>query len=168
MVHARDFGSRGDRFNTVGCIARAAYFLIHTFFAVNETYYFGDKGCIEALQSFPILAAGFAHRIEAALAPTENDAQVLSQRVADLIELFRETVDLVRGDYTPKFGLESDGANSRKFSKCRRWHLFPVPCYQRGFWYFPGTARSSLAALIIVAAPSRCERCYGRFSLRGR
>jgi hypothetical protein len=105
LVHARDFGSRGDRFNTVGCIARAAYFLIHTFFAVNETYYFGDKGCIEALQSFPILAADLAHRIEAALAPTENDAQVLSQRVADLIELFRETVDLVRGDYTPKFGL---------------------------------------------------------------
>jgi hypothetical protein len=28
LVHARDFGSRGDRFNTVGCIARAAYFLI--------------------------------------------------------------------------------------------------------------------------------------------
>ncbi len=105
LIHAKDFARRGDAFNTIGCLGRAAYFLIHALFALNETYYFGDKGSIEALSPFTSQPADSANRIVTALAVKDNDAVSLAQSVTSLARLFTELVALVGSEYTPKFAL---------------------------------------------------------------
>jgi hypothetical protein len=44
--------TRGDIFNTVGCLARIAFMLAQCLFALNAEYYFGDKGALETIDHF--------------------------------------------------------------------------------------------------------------------
>jgi Domain of unknown function (DUF4037)/Nucleotidyltransferase domain len=94
LVHAKDFARRGDTFNTVGCLGRIVYFLIHVLFALNESYYFGDKGSIEALTSFPLQPANTASRITAALAVKSTEPNSLVHSVSSLEALFQEIIGL--------------------------------------------------------------------------
>jgi hypothetical protein len=105
LIHAKDFAGRGDVFNTVGCLGRGAYFLIHALFALNEAYYFGDKGCIETLRSFAIQPTDSTNRIVTALAVKNSDAVNLAQSVSSLATLFADLVRLVGSEYTPRFAL---------------------------------------------------------------
>jgi hypothetical protein len=94
LIHAKDFARRGDTFNTVGCLGRIAYFLTHVLFALNETYYFGDKGSIEALTSFPLQPPDTANRIAATLAVRSTETNSLIQSVSSLETLFQDVVGL--------------------------------------------------------------------------
>jgi len=63
LMHAQGFAENGDVLNLAGCVARVCYFLLHTLFALNRAYYFGDKGALEAVETFDRKPADFAWRI---------------------------------------------------------------------------------------------------------
>lgn len=77
LIHAADFAERGDVFNTVGCLTRTAFYLVQVLFALNEEYYFGDKGALPAIDQFPKGPEAFSAQIETILAHPGRDADAL-------------------------------------------------------------------------------------------
>ncbi len=106
LSHARGFADRGDILNTVGCLTKIAFVLVQSLFALNKKYYFGDKGCLDAIAPFPLQPREFARRLQDSLAmpmQTPFDLKVATRRIQTL---WKETVSLVGGRYVPKFGLQ--------------------------------------------------------------
>jgi Nucleotidyltransferase domain/Domain of unknown function (DUF4037) len=105
LFHAHGFADRGDTLNTVGCLTKIAFVLLQSLFALNSEYYFGDKGSLEAIDRFPLRPQSFSKRLQQFLAMpmrTERDLKFATQEIQTL---WKETVDLAEGQYTPKFGL---------------------------------------------------------------
>lgn len=88
LYHARGFAARGDTYNTVGCVLRILYHLTHVLYALNETYFAGDKGSFERIAAFPLKPDGYTDDVIALLqhpgvdlAATTREAERLWQSV---------------------------------------------------------------------------------------
>jgi hypothetical protein len=102
FFHANGFATRGDVFNTVGCLARIAFMVTQCLFALNAEYYFGDKGALEAIDHFIRQPDQFRGRLQAILAlPMANPGQ-LESAVGQMRVLWKEVVDLTEGRYTKR------------------------------------------------------------------
>ncbi len=94
FIHAFGFAQRGDIFNTVGCLTRIAFMLAQALFALNAEYYFGDKGCLEAIKQFPRQPDQFSRRLEDVLALRMAKPAELESAVHQMQVLWKEVVDL--------------------------------------------------------------------------
>jgi hypothetical protein len=106
LLHAHDFASAGDVYNTVGCLTRAAANLTQAIFALNATYFMGDKNVMQILAAFPHAPARYSERVNRLLAAPGQDAAGLSHTVYDLAKLWQEVVAFTAGKYSPKFTLK--------------------------------------------------------------
>jgi hypothetical protein len=105
FIHAHGFAQRGDIFNTVGCLARIAFMLAQSLFALNAEYYFGDKGSLEAIDRFSRQPDQFSKRLQGVLGlPTANPRE-LEFAVHQMQVLWKNVVDLTEGRYIAKFHL---------------------------------------------------------------
>jgi predicted nucleotidyltransferase len=100
--NAAPMAARGDVYNTVGCLTRAASALTQALFALNETYFVSDKGALAAIEGFALRPDGYAAEVEAILAGPHRDAAELTAGVERLGVLWRRVVTLAPG-YTPRF-----------------------------------------------------------------
>jgi hypothetical protein len=105
IFHAHGFADRDDILNTVGCLTKIAYVLVQSLFALNDIYYFGDKGSLKAVDGFALKPRGFSKRLQELLAMTMPTQQDLKFATLQMQTLWRETVGLTEGQYIPKFGL---------------------------------------------------------------
>jgi len=105
LFHAHGFADRGDIFNTVGCLTKIAFVLVQSLFALNNEYYFGDKGSVEVVERFVLQPRGFSERLQELLTrPMQTDLD-LKFATLQIQALWKETVGLSQGRYIPKFGL---------------------------------------------------------------
>ena len=103
FLHAEGFAERLDIFNTVGCLARIAFMLVQSLFALNEEYYFGDKGSLQAVDQFGRQPPNFSMRLQAVLSLPTPSVQDLQHVVHQMRVLWQEIVALTEGQYVPKF-----------------------------------------------------------------
>jgi predicted nucleotidyltransferase len=103
LLHARGFAKRGDIYNTVGCMARAASYLTQALFALNEKYFNGDKRVLDMLAKFPNLPSGYIEKINHILAYPGATVEVLTMTVSELERVWYSVVSLPGVNYEPKF-----------------------------------------------------------------
>jgi hypothetical protein len=94
LMHAQGFAEHGDILNSAGCVARVCYFLLHTLFALNRTYYFGDKGALEAVEMFAQKPADFVRRIRRIVSEPGDRPIKLIATIDLLRAVWLETRDL--------------------------------------------------------------------------
>jgi hypothetical protein len=94
FIHAFGFAQLGDIFNTVGCLTRIAFMLAQALFAMNAKYYFGDKGCLEAIKQFARQPNQFSRRLENILALRMANPAELESAVRQMQVLWQEVADL--------------------------------------------------------------------------
>ncbi len=101
LYHAQGFAATGDGYNTVGCITRMLYKLTHVLYALNETYFAGDKRSQAKIAAFALQPDGYLADVEALLRHPGTD---LTASVAEVERLWRG-VKALADDYAPTWRL---------------------------------------------------------------
>lgn len=102
---AHKFATAADVYNTVGCLARIAGYLTQALYALNDTYFMGDKGALEAISKFALCPPEFVERLTQVLAHPGATGEQLSKAVNWLEGLWQEVVSLAGNLYKPKYPL---------------------------------------------------------------
>jgi hypothetical protein len=76
-------------------------------FALNAEYYFGDKGCLEAIDRFTRQPDQFSRRLQGVLALPKANPCELESAVHQMHVLWKEVVDLSEGRYVAKSDLST-------------------------------------------------------------
>ena len=105
LIHARGFAEKGDIYNTVGCLTRAASNITQALFALNERYFMRDKKVMDVIAGFPILPPGYVQQINRILAHPGETAQELTESVQNLKHAWQSVVSLPEVEYQPQFQL---------------------------------------------------------------
>lgn len=103
LLHGRGFAGKGDVYNTVGCLTRAAASLTQALFALNETYFIRDKQVMQVIDSFPIQPEGYADQVTRILSHPGSTTAELSRSVEAMNAAWQSVVALTGGLYQPKF-----------------------------------------------------------------
>lgn len=108
LMTARDFARKGDIYNTVGCLTRAAAALTQVLFALNDTYFMTDKQAMQAIERFAVAPRSYTTDVRRVLADAGSDSGKLVESVASLEDVWRSVASLPGTDYEPKFRLQFD------------------------------------------------------------
>ena len=100
--HADNFVLKGDVYNTMGCLTRAVKNIITALFSINELYPIGDKRAIEIIEQSTLKPTHLTEKIDNILCADKN---LMSNNIAVLKVLFKETVELAEGKYRPVYKL---------------------------------------------------------------
>lgn len=102
LIHASTFAKRADSWNTICSLGKIGFYLLQTIYALNETYYFGDKGALQATGTFAVAPADFESHWNTIFDLSASYS--LIDRVNTAANLWSSVADLVQ-DYSPKFNL---------------------------------------------------------------
>lgn len=102
LTIVRKLATKGDVYNTVGCLCRIAAHLTQAIYALNETYFISDKGALDAMANFQICPADYPSRVAHALGQSGMTSEALLQSVELLETAWREVVRL-SGSYQPRY-----------------------------------------------------------------
>lgn len=102
LMHAQGFAENGDVLNSAGCVVRICYFLLHTLFALNRVYYFGDKGALETTEMFDRKPPDFAWRIQKIVSEPGDKPIKLIATINLLRAVWLETRDLTGNESSRK------------------------------------------------------------------
>lgn len=105
LLFARDYATKGEIYNTVGCLTRVTANLTQALFALNERYFLRDKQVMTTIGAFALLPTGYCEQINAILAQPGSTSTELTQTVQQLAQSWRELVALAGDLYQPKFQL---------------------------------------------------------------
>jgi len=106
LLHARGFATRGDIYNTTGCLVRAASNLTQALFALNERYFIREKMVMDVIASFPVLPSGYVHQINRILARPGSTKPGLVKTVREMEKAWQSVVSLPGTQYEPLFKME--------------------------------------------------------------
>jgi len=96
------FASKGDVYNTVGCLTRAVKNIITALFAINEIYPLGDKRAISILEQARTKPDNLTKKINSILCV---DEKTLIENTQHLKKLFNEIVEFTHDTYKPIYKL---------------------------------------------------------------
>jgi len=99
---AEGFASKGDIYNTLGCLTRAIKNIVTTLFAINQLYPMGDKRAIAIIEQSNTKPANITKKLNTILCCNPNS---LIDNVKQLKALFEETVKIANGLYKPYYKL---------------------------------------------------------------
>lgn len=105
LLHGRGFAGNGDVYNTVGCLTRAAANLTQTLFALNETYFIGDKKVMEMITKVDLVPPGYVNALTQILAQPGRTSNELQASVSAMAAVWQSVVQLTNGTYRPQFQL---------------------------------------------------------------
>jgi hypothetical protein len=95
--HYRSAVARCDAIYAAGIVHQVVHNLVQVLFALNRTYFPGDKKLDIALEHLEVKPAGFTERIQRLLLPgTGRDRDTLDRQRTELIELTRQVEELVK------------------------------------------------------------------------
>lgn len=103
LINAEDFASKGDYYNTFGCITRTIKNLVDALFAINEIYPIGDKKAIEILSKLSLSPQNLEFRVDTILTAEKNS---LNNNILLLRQFFDDVVKLTKGVYKPQFNFK--------------------------------------------------------------
>lgn len=106
LLHARGFASRGDIYNTAGCLVRVAANLTQALFALNERYFIREKMVMEEIASFPILPVGYVQQIKGILARPGSTKPGLMKAVIEMEKAWQSVASLPGVQYKPRFTMQ--------------------------------------------------------------
>jgi hypothetical protein len=89
LSHAHNYARRGDIYNTVGCLTRIASMLSQALFALNETFFCGDKTALQEIGAFPITPNDYTREVSSILAHPGDSSKALSASVARIEALWQ-------------------------------------------------------------------------------
>jgi hypothetical protein len=102
---AGKFAQRGDAYGTVGCLARAAFYLVLALFALNRTYLINDKTALEEIAALARAPHAFAPRVTRILSHAGASPTELRASVDAMLALCRESADVSDGLYRARYVL---------------------------------------------------------------
>lgn len=108
------FAASADVYNAAGCMTRAAQYLVHAIFALNEEYFLNDKHVNGILAQLPKIPHDFARRLADVLSRVGRDAAELCSSLESLRQLWADAVKLTDGAYQPRFDLTAALASNSK------------------------------------------------------
>lgn len=100
---ATKLAARGDVYGTVGCLTRTAAALTQVLFALNETYFAGDKDALARIDGFRLRPDDYRSRLERLLACPGADPAALGATVHALHDLTGEVVALAGPLYARRY-----------------------------------------------------------------
>ena len=104
---AKKSAKRGEVYFVAGCLTRIASSLVQVLYALNETYFIGDKRLYKDVEQFSIKPQNFAGRLDHILGDIGCDSNKLVETLLNTQTLLSEVIELSRGQYTPKFVLDA-------------------------------------------------------------
>ncbi len=104
LLACRGFADKAEVCNAVGCMTRAAQFLIHALFALNRQYFVSDKNANRWIDRFPRQPKDFTRRLESVLASPGSDSATLNKATEQLSALWLDAVELTAGEYKLRWG----------------------------------------------------------------
>jgi hypothetical protein len=105
FLFARDFASRSDVGNTVGCMTRIAHYLTQAVFALNETYFISDKDAAPTIAGFALRPEHFDATLSAVLACPGATETALNASLDRLHSLCADLINLAGGYYQRRYVL---------------------------------------------------------------
>jgi hypothetical protein len=97
LSFVQKFAARGDVYNTVGCMTRAAGHLTQALYALNETYFLNDKRALDEIERFAIRPDDYAESMTRILAhPGETPSALLHS--ADRLDVLFRRIAALAGD----------------------------------------------------------------------
>jgi hypothetical protein len=105
FAFAHQYAAAGDVYNTVGCLVRITGYLTQALYALNERYFTGDKGAMEAIGGFARCPPEYGERVSHLLAHPGTAPEELATAVKGLEGLWQEVVHLTEDAYTPGYPL---------------------------------------------------------------
>jgi hypothetical protein len=103
LLFCRNFAEMADIYNAAGCMTRAAQFLVHALFALNEQYFVNDKSAGQLIDNFQLKPHRFTSRLAGVLASVGGNSVDLNTSIELLSALWLETVELTAGTYNPRW-----------------------------------------------------------------
>jgi predicted nucleotidyltransferase len=104
---APKFAASGQVLALAGCLTRFGNALVHTLFALNRTYYMGDKTALVEIAEFPITPPDFVARLRLILSETGSNPDMFNAVVAAFHDLFNDTKALAGEGYAPFWPLDA-------------------------------------------------------------
>jgi hypothetical protein len=99
---AAKFAHRQEPYLVVGCLTRIACELIQVVYALNETFFLGDKHVYHDIANFTVAPPDFMAKVDAMMGGGIDEPE-LERRIGIAIEL-RDDVMALAGDiYTPRY-----------------------------------------------------------------
>lgn len=99
------YADLADVYNAVGCMSRAAQYLVQALFAMNGEYFLNDKQVTRILGEFARAPRDCASRLSGVLSAPGRDAGELRGSLEALREIWADAVALTDGAYQPRFDL---------------------------------------------------------------
>lgn len=103
QAFAPKFAAAGDAYGVAGCLARFAYALVLTVFALNRVYLLNDKTALAEIQEFEKAPNAFAARVSETLAAIGTTPFSQAAAIAAVQQLFQDTRTLAGDLYTPRW-----------------------------------------------------------------
>jgi hypothetical protein len=106
MWSGRGFAASADVYNAAGCLTRAAQYIAHAIYAINDEYFLNDKQATTMLSRFARSPRDCAARLADVLAKPGRTSAELGDSFESLRQLWLEVVTM-DGAYQPRFNLTS-------------------------------------------------------------
>ncbi|WP_162618575.1 nucleotidyltransferase domain-containing protein [Pedobacter yulinensis] len=106
LMQCAGFAAAADVYNTTGCFTRAANYLVHALYALNESFPLGDKRALNELEQMAVRPRNFSARLNRILGAPGQEADPLVSSLVSLKQLWKEVVGLCGGTYRSRFGAD--------------------------------------------------------------
>ncbi len=103
---AKKSAKRGEVYFVAGCLTRIASNLVQVLYALNETYFIGDKRLYRDVVQFSIMPQNFAEKLNNILGDIGFQSNILEETMLNTKTLLNEVIVLCGDEYTPKYKLE--------------------------------------------------------------
>jgi predicted nucleotidyltransferase len=104
---AKKSANTGDVYCFAGCLTRIASSLVQVLYALNETYFIGDKRLKRDVEQFSLKPQDFVMRLDRILGDIGCDSKKIAETLLNTHILLTEVIELCRDQYTPKFDLHA-------------------------------------------------------------
>lgn len=103
LEHCKKFAQRGEALLVSGCLTRITSDFVQALYALNDTFFIGDKKLYKQEPEFTVKPGDFLNRMDKILGNIGNSSIEMTQTVDSLKQLLEEFIGLAGLRYTPKF-----------------------------------------------------------------
>ncbi len=103
LEHCKKFAQRGEILLAAGCFTRIASDFIQVLYALNDTFFIGEKKLYKQEPEFAVKPDNFINRMNEVLGKIGNSDAEMAKTFNDTKQLLDEFIELAGPQYTPKF-----------------------------------------------------------------
>lgn len=103
LGHCKKSAERGEILIVAGCLTKIASDFIQVLYALNNTYFIGEKKLYKQEPLFEVKPNNFLTRINIILSEIGSSIDKMNKTVVDTEQLFEDFVKIAGTEYSPKF-----------------------------------------------------------------